>query len=337
MVHPARTDAPTGGPAGVPAPAEPNIVSATARLMGGTVGAYIRPSQAVEAVGQAQRDADKVLQRISRWADRLTRFSDRSELSRLNASRSGAPLVGPTLAAMLSWGGSAADLTGGIVDIALLDARLHAESDPDANVDTRGWVVPDPSAVDRSWTLRRGPRISAVVRRPGLRFDLDGVGKGWLADRAAAMLARHPAAVVDADGDIAISLHPGETWLIGIPHPFDPTADLGVLELAGLAPGGPQRFGVATSGTSIHRWPAAGGDRHHLIDPRTGHPAVTDVVQATVLAGSAAEAEAFAKSVVIVGSDDALRLLDRPVFGGAVLLTERGEILATPSLTRWLA
>ena len=143
--------------------------------------------------------------------------------------------------------------------------------------------------------------------------------------------------MVDADGDIAIALQHGETWQIGIPHPFDAAVDLAVLELAGLAPRGGQHFGVATSGTSVHRWPAADGDRHHLIDPRTGRPAVTDVVQATVLAGSAAEAEAFAKSVVIVGSEDALRLLDRPALGGTVLLTERGEILATPSLTRWLA
>lgn len=317
---------------------EPGTVSVTARLMGGLVGVHIRPSPAgIEAEGQARRDAERVVRRIGRWADRLTRFSDRSELSRLNASLFEAPLVGPTLAAMLSWGRSAADLTGGVVDIALLDARLRAECDPGAAAGTSELNAPQQSSMERSWTFRGGPRTWAVVRRPGLRFDLDGVGKGWLADRAAALLAHHPAVVVDADGDIAISLHAGETWQIGVPHPFDAAVDLAVLELAGLAPRGPQQFGVATSGTSVHRWRTADGDRHHLIDPRTGRPAVTDVVQATVLAGSAAEAEAFAKSVVIVGSEEALRLLDRPALGGTVLLTERGEILATPSLTRWLA
>jgi len=176
-----------------------------------------------------------------------------------------------------------------------------------------------------------------VTRPAGLRFDLDGVGKGWLADRGVALLERHAAAAVDADGDVAISLHRGEAWQIRVAHPADRGAVLATLALTGLGASGADLFGVATSGTSVHRWPGPDGERHHLIDPRSGRPAVTDVVQATVLARSAAEAEAFAKAVVILGSEDALLLLDRPGPGGAILLTERGEVMATPAMTRWLA
>ena len=80
---------------------------------------------------------------------------------------------------------------------------------------------------------------------------------------------------------------------------------------------GPTAFGLATSGTSVHRWTIDGRSSHHLIDPRTGRPARTDLVQATVLAGSAREAEAIAKTAVIVGSEAALGRLDRPgILGG---------------------
>ena len=132
------------------------------------------------------------------------------------------------------------------------------------------------------------PRGAAIVRRPpGLHFDLGGIGKGWIADRALRFLAAWPSAVVDADGDLAIRCAPGKVWEVAVDDPRTPDALLAVLRLA-AHDGLPARWGVATSGVSIHRWTVDGRPRHHLIDPRTGRPAVTDVVQATVIAGSAA-------------------------------------------------
>ena len=124
--------------------------------------------------------------------------------------------VGPTLAAVLDWGRYAEGLTGGIVDIGLLDARLAAEGASRATPSPPRPPVHAASPASRSWSLDRRAR-GAVVRRPaGLRFDLDGIGKGWLADRALDRLGRHPAAVVDADGDVAIRLDPGMTWSFGV-------------------------------------------------------------------------------------------------------------------------
>ena len=52
---------------------------------------------------------------------------------------------------------------------------------------------------------------------------------------------------------------------------------------------------------------------------------------------SARVAEALAKTAVIAGSERAFALLDRPGVHGAFLLTERGELRATPEMLRWLA
>ena len=97
------------------------------------------------------------------------------------------------------------------------------------------------------------------------------------------------------------------------------------------------RWGVATSGTSIHRWNVDGTDRHHLIDPRTGLPAETDVVQATVIADSALRAEALAKAAVIAGSVEGFALLDRARVRGAVLLMTSGAVQALPQTLTLLA
>jgi thiamine biosynthesis lipoprotein len=178
------------------------------------------------------------------------------------------------------------------------------------------------------------------VRRPvGLRFDLDGIGKGWLADRALDRLRRYPAAVVDADGDVAIGLGSGMTWCFGVADPRLDDHDLAVVRLtprggrSGRLDG---RFGLATSGTTVHRWAHGDTSTHHLIDPRTGRSAETDVVQATVLAATTREAEALAKAVVILGSAAGYDLLDRSRVDGAILLTDKHELVIHPATFRWL-
>lgn len=320
-------------PSGEPA----DLVSRSVALMGGHVGVHLRPVGSSDT-GQATADAEALLRRISAWADRLTRFTTTSELSHLNRDPRVEVPVGPTLATILDWSRYAEGLTGGIVDIGLLDARLAAEGASDCG-DPVGAPSDGASLASRSWSLDRRAR-GAVVRRPvGLRFDLDGIGKGWLADRALDRLGRHPAAVVDADGDVAVRLDPGVTWSFGVADPRLEAHDLAILRLtrrSGGDGGGDGRFGLATSGTSVHRWDRDGGPTHHLIDPRTGRSAETDVVQATVLARTAREAEALAKSVVILGSAAGYDMLDRVGVDGALLLTDRAELVIHPATLRWL-
>ena len=63
--------------------------------------------------------------------------------------------------------------------------------------------------------------------------------------------------------------------------------------------------GAATSGTRLRRWEGGGGQLHHLIDPRTGRPAETDLVEVSVVAASALEAEVCAKTALILVSEHA--------------------------------
>jgi len=323
---------PTGGPVVT----EPALVSVVTSLMGGTVGIHVRPVvDGMAAASDARRAAEATLRRLGAWANRLTRFTETSDLARLNASTDVRVPVRPTLATALDWARQTEGLSGGIVDVALLDARLAAEH-PVAN-DTVSAAATAASRPDRTWSMDRGRRMTFIRRPVGLRFDLDGVAKGWLADRALGRLGSFPAAVVDADGDIAIRLGDGESWRFGIADPRSKDEDLLELDLLGSAVDGIGSFGLATSGTSVHRWVHGGHTTHHLIDPRTGKPAPTDVVQATVLTATAGKAEALAKTAVILGSEAALIALAGQDVHGAILLTERGELLLTPSTTRWLA
>ena len=173
-----------------------------------------------------------------------------------------------------------------------------------------------------------------MERPAGLRFDLDGVAKGWLADRALD-IAPGRSTLIDADGDIAVRVATGDSWTIGVADPRVPDRDLAVVRLA--TPGPARVFGLATSGTTVYRWDRESGSAHHLIDPVTWQPASTDLVQATVLASSARLAEGFAKVAVIVGAARAFEIASSPGILGLLVLTSAGELRASPGMVRWLA
>ena len=314
-----------GAPAShVPAAARATIeTELTTRSMGGELRLVV--TSAVEDGDRAERDLRRVAGRIDAWAGRLTRFTETSDLGILNADPERSPLtLRPTLASVLSHGRRMATATEDTVDVAMLGARVAAE--------TGEWSM---ASGRPAWRLTGSGRQRTLVRDGRVRFDLDGVAKGWIADRALRLLAAYPDALVDAGGDVAVRSSSSVGWSIGVAHPDDDRVDLARLRLPEDWP--THSFGVATSGTSVHQWRLPAGRTHHLIDPRTNRPAVTDVVQATVVAGSGGLAEALAKTAVIRGSQEGLELLDRAEAWGALLLLEDGDVLKAPGTTRWIA
>ena len=91
-----------------------------------------------------------------------------------------------------------------------------------------------------------------------------------------------------------------EYWEVGLEDPRDPQVDITTLLL--------QEGAVATSSVAKRTWKQGITPRHHLIDPRTGKPAVTTWLSVTVLAPQAAAAETFAKAFLIANQEEAQAL-----------------------------
>jgi FAD:protein FMN transferase len=141
---------------------------------------------------------------------------------------------------------------------------------------------------------------------PGLRIDLGGIAKGWIAEQAARLLSRYVSACgVNAGGDqFTIGLPAGEEgWEVGLEDPFHPDQDLATLL---LKPGA-----VATSSIIKRRWKQGESQRHHLIDPRSGLPAQTPWASVTVITDTAAKAEVLSKALLIAGEEGAPALMAR--------------------------
>ncbi|MTD45361.1 FAD:protein FMN transferase [Conexibacter sp. W3-3-2] len=291
---------------------------------GGTVG--------VRATGAGEQEADAAvaLERaralLLEIHDRLTRFEDDSELSHLNADPRERVPASPLLRRFAAAVREAGERSDGLVDATCLPAveaagyREHL--DPTAAHDPRAATAPTWTA-DGAWR-RVGVDGEHVVRPVGVRLDSGGIGKGLAADLAGELLAGLPAWAVDCGGDLRIGGSARVPRSIAISDPFHPGETVHELQVA--------RGAVATSGTTRRAWTTTGtgADAHHLVDPRTGRPADTGVVQVTALAPTALEAEVRAKTALLLGPARARRALPH----GGVVVTSGGDVQVVPRPVR---
>jgi len=139
---------------------------------------------------------------------------------------------------------------------------------------------------------------------PRMQISLDGVAKGFIVDRTVSRLSRDGAerVLVDAGGDMAsggvgVASDP---WTVGVRHPRRREALVGQIQLGGGS--------IATSGDYLRHFTP--DRRHHdILDPRTGRSPV-QASSATVIAPSAAEADALSTASLVLGAVDGIAMID---------------------------
>jgi len=275
---------------------------------------------------------------------RFTRFEEESELCDLNRAGGDWFLASLELYEVVHLAYQAYFDTGGLFNPAVLAALEYAgydhslEENPAFKPGVRrlnqgasvkpgirrleqsAIVVPDFGAT------RFDPQRKAIRLPSGLRIDLGGIAKGWIAEQAAHLLRQYSdACVVDAGGDLFAIGSPaeGEPWLVGLEDPFDSSRDITVLT---LPPGA-----AATSATTHRRWLQAGQERHHIINPRTGLPVEAFWVSVTVIAPHTAQAEVLAKALLIAGPSGAPSLLSRHPQAAYIAIDEHGQVWGSPN------
>lgn len=294
---------------------------------GGTCGVLVTGSG---PAGTAREAAAKARQSLLVWHGQFSRFEPDSELSRLNSDPGETAAVGPVMSRFVEAALGAAAMTGGLVDPTLLGEldqagySRHFDSTPVplrtalALAPPRGAAAPSPRAQWRQVVVDR--RAGTVARPPGIRLDSGGIVKGLFGDLLAGTLAGHESFAVDAAGDVRFGGAGVRRRPIQVASPFD-DAVLHVFERA--------RGAVATSGIGRRSWLDAGGrPAHHLLDPATGRPAFTGVVQVTALADTGVEAEALSKAALLSGAARAASWL---AHGGLVVYDDATfEVIEPP-------
>ncbi|MEA2272573.1 MAG: FAD:protein transferase [Solirubrobacteraceae bacterium] len=264
------------------------------------------------------------------WHERFTRFEPDSELSQFNADVRRVVPVSDALARFAEAVVTAAHETGGLVDGTLLQEIEAAGYRGDLTspvplpealglAPPRAPAGPSPRA---AWSKIAVDRVRGTVTRPvGVALDSGGLAKGLAADLLADVLAGHASFAVDAAGDVRVGGAQRVPRPVQVASPFDGA----ILHTFTLA-----HAGVATSGIGRRSWLGADGrPAHHLLDPATGRPAFTGVVQATAIAPTALQAEARAKAAVLSGPDGAPPWLPD---GGVLVLEDASHVVIQPSV-----
>lgn len=308
----------TSVPSFVPTADGRGMAAETFRAMGSDVEVVV--------VGGTAHHLGLARELIDGLEQRWSRFLPSSDISRINAA-AGADVVVDrstvTLVAAMVQGWVA---TGGAFDPGLLRPLVelgYAASWDDPSRVTR--VAPRPDAELGADAAQRPPLTdvlvdpaACVVRVPaGTLLDAGGIGKGLAADLVVNALigAGAAGALVGIGGDVRVSGAAPQAggWRIGVVD-VSTGREQGQLAVA--------EGGIATSGTSYRVWNSPAGRRvHHLLDPSTGAPVAVDakrVVEATVVAGTAAWAEVFTKTLLVRGPRHALADLDERGLGARV-------------------
>jgi thiamine biosynthesis lipoprotein len=162
---------------------------------------------------------------------------------------------------------------------------------------------------------------SVSFARNGMEVTLDGIAKGYIIDRAMALLRRQDIrhALINAGGDIVVHGGKGEDkpWKIGIQEPWDRKRYVDVVTLNSGA--------IATSGNYEVFF-----DRqklfHHLIVPNTGSPA-HDIASVSIQATTAMGADALATTAYVMGPANGAKFINQtPDIEGLIINSRKQKI-----------
>jgi thiamine biosynthesis lipoprotein len=297
-------------------PSEYSLVRVSRRAMATTFEVAVPVGAARDPVAAA----DAALDLIDDLEDQMTVYRDHSEVARLNAAAAGRFVaVEPQLFALFARSAVWSRETGGAFDIA-------------AGALTKAWgfhrragAVPPPRALVAAMratgfrhVMLDETRHAVKFRVAGLELNLGAVGKGYALDRAAELLRTKwgvRSALLHGGGSSvrAIGHPPGDPcgWPVRLKHPTDADRSLGTVRL--------RDGGLGTSAATFQFFEYNGRNLGHVLDPRTGWP-VAGTASASVLAPTAAEADAMSTAAFVLGADGADRLTRlRPALGAVVL------------------
>ncbi|WP_425616168.1 FAD:protein FMN transferase [Anatilimnocola sp. NA78] len=241
---------------------------------------------------------------IAALEDQLTVYRDNSEVSRLNAIASFRPVeVEAGLFQLLQRAQELHQQTGGAFDVtAGRLTKTWGFFRREGRMPTQAEIDEALATVGAESLQLDAERQTVQFLKPGAELNLGAIGKGYALDRAADLLADKGLADCLLHGGNSSVLARGQRdeqsnhWTVALKHPLRPTERMAEFHLRNQA--------LGTSGSGSQYFHHGGRRYGHIIDPRTGWPAER-ILTSTVIAPTAAEADALATALYVMNLDEA--------------------------------
>ncbi len=272
----------------------------------------------------AHKCIDAAVEEISRIEKLLTTFSDDSQTNLVNRNAGIQPVkVDKEVYELVERSLKISGLTQGAFDISYggIDKSLW-------NFDLSMTALPDPEVARESVRLINYNNVildegdcTIFLKEEGMRIGFGGIGKGYAADKARAVLQNLgvTSGIVNAAGDLVTwGTQPnGKPWTIAIADPDKSITPFSTLNISNMA--------IATSG-NYEKYVTIGGRKYsHTIDPKTGLP-VTGIKSVSIISPSAELADAMATPVMVMGVRVGLDLINQLKQIACIIIDDNNQI-----------
>jgi len=259
-----------------------------------------------ESEDNANLYADDGMKLLHELEALLSRTMPGSDVSRINASKGTPVPVDSVTAELIREATILSGLTGGAFDITVapltdLWAIGKSGESPPTHAEIEALL---PFVSSSAVIVAKGVEGDTVTLPMGMAIDLGGVAKGYalhaLYER---LLANSTASVVSLGGDVCLSgQKPDQTpFKVGLQDPDDLSGTLGTLSFSAVV----SPVFIMTSG-DYERFFEWGGRRyHHIFDPTTGAPAITDLRSVTIVTANGVVADVLSTALFVMGLEEA--------------------------------
>lgn len=174
----------------------------------------------------------------------------------------------------------------------------------------------------------------AITLPEGMGVDLGGIAKGCTSEKVLEVMAAEgvASAIVSLGGNVgALGLKPdGSMWTVAIRDPSGAESDYVATLSLGQAEG---CVYAVTSGAYERYFEQDGVRYHHILDPKTGYPADSDLLSVTVVSQDGTLADALSTALFVKGFDGAVDFWRTHMDAFEMVLVKEDGIYATGGLT----
>lgn len=292
----------------------------TTLLMGGRFDITIVGNDSLTA----EKNIDVVIAEISRIENLISDWKSDSQISEVNRNAGVQPVkVDREVFELTQRALRFSEVTNGGFDISF------AAMDRIWKFDGSMTEMPSEEAIKKSVEkvgykniVLDSANTTIFLKLKGMKIGFGALGEGYATDKCRKMMIDKgiEAGIINGSGDMSTwGKQPnGKAWNIGITNPFRPEKLLAVVPLTQEA--------VTTSG-SYEKFVVLDGKRYsHIINPATGYPA-TGLCSVTVFGPDAETANGLSTSLMVLGTDAGLKLLQQFPDYSCIMITDNGKVI----------